>query len=206
MRPTLLVLAAFTIFTALLAWSRWLAGRRWAAAGHLVLACATAVAVALAWPIVAYVKTFEPLVPTLPVAELTFEQTGPERFRVTLTRLPSGRMQVVDVAGREWQLQLRALRWADWMTPFGPAPAYRIQSLGARPGATGPSAATEHDLDSPASPEPWLAGIGARRGRPMLESQAVSGAWLPMSDRVRYEVLLSAAGRLEIAPRGAPGE
>src|SRR5512139_3880187 len=201
MRPTLLVLAAFAVVASLLAWSRWLAGRRWAAAGHLVLACAAGTGAALAWPVSAYVKTFEPLVPTVPVAELTFEQTGPDRYRVTLTRLPSGRMQVVDVAGREWQLQLRALQWADWMAPFGPAPAYRILQLDARAAATDRTAVVEHDLDSAAGPEPWLAGLGARRGRPMLQVRTVSGAWLPMDDRVRYEVLLSEAGRIEIAPR-----
>ena len=206
MRPTLLVIAAFAVVAALLAWSRWLAGRRWAAAGHLLLAITAVAGVVLAWPVVAYVKTFEPLVPALPVAELSFEQTGPNRYRVALTRLPSGRMQVVEVAGREWRLQLQTLQWADWMAPFGPSPAYRIQSLDARSAAADRTAAVEHDLDSPAGLAPLLAGLGSRGGRPMLESHALSGAWLPMGDRVRYEVQLSAAGRVEVAPRGSQGE
>lgn len=206
MRPTLLVIAAFAVVVALLAWSRWLAGRRWAAAGHLLLAITAGAGVILAWPLVAYVKTFEPLVATLPVAELTFEQIGSDRYRVVLTRLPSGRMQMIDVTGREWRLQLQALQWADWMAPCGPAPAYRIQSLDARSAATDRTAVVEHGLDSPAGLVPWLAGLGTRRGRPMLERHTVSGAWLPMGNRIRYEVRLSATGRVEIAPRGSPGE
>lgn len=204
MRPALLVIAAFAVVAALLAWSRWLAGRRWAAAGHLSLACAAGAGVALAGPVVAYVKTFEPLVAALPVAELAFEQTGADRYRVTLTRLPSGRMQMVDVVGREWQLQLRALQWADWTAPFGPAPAYRIEALEARSAGADRTVVVEHGLDSAVGPAPWPARLGVR-GRPMLEVRSISGGWVPMGDRIRYEVRLSAAGRVEATPRGAPG-
>ena len=205
MRPALIVIAAFAVVAALLAWSRWLAGRRWAAAGHLLLACAAGAGVALAGPVVAYVKTFEPLVPTLPVAELAFEQTGADRYRVILTRLPSGRMQLIHVAGSEWQLQLRGLQWADWTAPFGPEPAYRIESLDTRSAETDRSVVVEHSLGSAAGQVPWPARIGAG-DRPMLELHALSGGWLPMGDRIRYEVRLSAADRVEITPRGTPGE
>jgi len=50
-RPVLVVLAGFAIVVALLAWSRWLARRRWAAAGHLLLATSLGVTVGLGWPL-----------------------------------------------------------------------------------------------------------------------------------------------------------
>ena len=42
MDAPLLVLAGFSIVAALIAWSRWLSGRRWAAAGTLLLALVAA--------------------------------------------------------------------------------------------------------------------------------------------------------------------
>jgi len=38
MQAILAILATFALVTLLLGWSRWLAGRRWAAAGHWLLA------------------------------------------------------------------------------------------------------------------------------------------------------------------------
>jgi hypothetical protein len=84
----LAVLAGFALVAALLAWSRWLAGRRWAAAGHLLLTALLALALVGGWPILRYVQTFTPRAPERPVAELFFERIGPGRFRAAVTHLP----------------------------------------------------------------------------------------------------------------------
>ena len=204
MRPALIVIAAFAVVAALLAWSRWLAGRRWAAAGHLVLAVSAAAVTVLAWPVTAYVKTYQPLVATLPVAELAFERTGADRHRITVTRLPSGRMQVVEVTGGEWQVQMRVLHWADWLAPLAPQTAYRIQALAART-TVGAKDVVTQQLDSPPAAEPWAGGLGTRYGRPVLTTEPVASPWLPAGDRVRYELRLSAAGGVAVVPRGEAG-
>jgi hypothetical protein len=200
-RPALIVIAAFALIATLLAWSRWLAGRRWAAAGHLLLACVAGAAVVLTWPVAAYVKTFEPLVAPLPVAELAFERTGADRYRVTVTHLPSGRMQLLEVTGGEWRAELQVLRWADWLALLAPRTAYRIRGLETRTAADA-STVTTRQLASPAGAEPWAAGLGSRRGRPMLTMQPATGPWLPMGDRARYELRLSEAGDIAVVPRG----
>ena len=201
MRPALIVIAAFAIIATLLAWSRWLAGRRWAAAGHLLLALVAGAAVILTWPVAAYVKTFEPLATPLPVAELAFERTGADRHRVTVTHLPSGRMQLLEVTGSEWRVDLQVLRWADWLAPLAPATAYRIRGLETRQAADA-SSVTRRQLDSPAGAEPWTARLGARGGRPALTMQPATGPWLPMGDQARYELRLSEAGGVTVVPRG----
>ena len=201
MRPTLIVIAAFAVIATLLAWSRWLAGRRWAATGHVVLAFVAAAAVVLAWPVTAYVKKFAPLSAPLPVAEFAFERTGADRHRVTVTRLPSGRMQLLEVAGGEWRANLQVLRWAGWLAPFAPRTAYRIMSLETRASA-GATAVQTHQLDSPAGTEPWTAGLGTRSGGPALVMQPAASRWLPVGDRVRYEIRLSEAGAVTVVPRG----
>jgi hypothetical protein len=203
-RPALIVIAAFAVITTLLAWSRWLVGRRWAAAGHLLLAFVAGAAVILAWPVMAYVKQFVPLTASLPVAELAFERTGADRHRITVTRLPSGQMQLLEVTGGEWRADLQVLRWAGWLAPFAPQTAYRIRALETRMSAEA-SAVVTHRLDSPAGNEPWAAGLGTRGGGPALVVQPVASRWLPMGDRVRYELRLSQTGSVAVVPRGEAG-
>ena len=203
MRPALIVIAAFAAIATLLAWSRWLAGRRWAAAGHALLALVAAAAVVLAWPVAAYVKRFAPLTAPLPVAELAFERTGADRHRVTVTRLPSGRMQLLEVTGGEWRADLQVLRWAGWLAPLAPQTAYRIRALETRASADASTVVT-HQLDPPAGAEPWAAGLGTRSGGPALVTQPAASRWLPMGDRVRYQIRLSEAGAVTVLPRGEP--
>jgi hypothetical protein len=62
MRAPLLVLAGFAIAAALIAWSRWLSRRRWAAAGNLLLSVAAALVVAVAWPVARNLETYETVV------------------------------------------------------------------------------------------------------------------------------------------------
>lgn len=201
MRPALIVIIAFAAIATLLAWSRWLAGRRWAAAGHALLASVAAALVVLAWPVAAYVKKFTPLSAPLPVAELVFERTGADRHRVTVTRLPSGRMQLLEVAGGEWRADLQVLRWAGWLAPLAPQTAYRIRAVETRAPADDPVVVT-HQLDSPAGAQPWAAGLGTRGGGPALVTQPAASRWLPMGERVRYELRLSGSGAVTVLPRG----
>jgi hypothetical protein len=160
-----------------------------------------ATALILAWPVVAYVKEFAPLVAPLPVAELAFERTGGDRHRVTVTRLPSGRMQLLEVTGGEWRADLQVLRWAGWLAPLAPRTAYRIRALETRASADASSVVT-HPLDSPAGAEPWAAGLGTRGGGAALVTQPAVSRWLPMGDRVRYEIRLTEAGTVTVLPRG----
>jgi hypothetical protein len=202
MRPVLVVVAVFAVVTALLAWGRWLAGRRWAAAGHLLLACCAAVTVAAGWQLAAYVAAHEDWVPELPVAELYFEQTGSSRYRATLTRLPSGRMQVFDLAGDQWRLDLRTLAWSERLVQLGPQPRYRIERLASRHAPSDQPAAA-YDLAGDGGPGPPLAGLRSPDGAPLLEARDVAGPWLPLADGARFALRLTAAGAIETDPRNA---
>jgi len=202
MRPVLVVVAVFAAVTALLAWSRWLAGRRWAAAGHLVLACCAAATMAVGWRLAAYVAAHEEWVPELPVAELYVEQTGSSRYRATLTRLPSGRMQVFDLAGDQWRLDLRTLGWSERLVQFGPEPRYRIERLASRhAGSDQPAAA--YDLAGDGGPAPPLSGLRIPDGTPLLEVRDVAGPWQPLADGARFALRLTAAGAVETDSRNA---
>ena len=199
----LIVVAVFTVLAALLAWSRWLAGRHWAAAGHLLLAAAGIALVASVQPLSRHVETYETWTTDHRVAELFFERVTPGRYRVTLTRLPQGRMQVVDLTGSEWRLELRTLAWSERAQQLGLRPRYRIERLVARSGATaaaGHPHDTAHQLTLSTGPAPWLAGLGARRGRPLVTETELAGPWRPMADRARFDLRLSPAQVVEVTP------
>lgn len=205
----LLVLAGFSLVGALLAWSRWLAGRRWAAAGHLALAIAMAAIVAAGWPVSRDLAALHPLRPDQPVAELFFEQVGAQRFRATLTRLPSGRMQVFELQGDEWRLTARGLDWTPRLHALGLEPRYELERLEARLAMSG---------DQPASPTRFIlhpaedGGLRSRLADGSRWSAAVrpltlDGPWQPMAHRQRFVVRLDGKAMLSVAPgRAAAAE
>ena len=209
MGPLLAVLAGFAVVAGLLAWSRWLAGRRWAAAGHLLLGAALGLAVGGGWTLARYLHTFAVRVPERPVAETYFERLGPGRFRVAVTHLPSGRMQVVDLTGEEWRLELHLLDWTDGAAHLGARPRYRIEAVSSR---SAPSTAGGLSLGGTARltdadpPAPWLAGLGTSRDRPLLATRPLSGPWLPMAHGARFDARLDAAGAVVIDPRNGPAD
>jgi hypothetical protein len=206
LQAVLLVITAFAFLAALLAWSRWLAGRRWAAAGHLLLAALLGLTTLLGWPFVRYLQTYEAGVPGLPVAEVFFERVGPERYRVAVTHLPAGRIQVVELAGDEWQLRLGVLDWSDGAVQLGSRPRQRIEVIVSRPapataaglplGVTARLAASDRSV-------PWLARLGVGRGAPLTASRPVTSPWLPMAHGARFDVRLVAAGLTEVEPLNA---
>jgi len=206
MRPVLVIIAGFAAVALLLAWSRWLAGRRWAAAGNLALAIVLGAAVARGWPFVAYLDTYEVRRAERPVAEIFFERSGPDRYRVALTRLPSGRMQVVELVGDQWRLDLRTLIWSERATHLGPQPRYRIQALASRQAqsvAAGVPQGVTHDLNEGADNAPWLALVGTRGGAPLTATRDRTGPWQPMAHGARFDVRLAADDVVVVDPLNA---
>lgn len=202
MTATLLVLAGFSIVGALLAWSRWLAGRRWAAAGHLALAIAAALVVAGGWSVSRDLAALQPLRPNQAVAELFFEQVGAQRFRATLTRLPTGRMQVFELHGDEWRLTARGLDWAPRVAALGLGPLYQLEWLDARLAESdSESAGTSRFILHPArDADLWSRLAEGSRWSTAARPIALPGPWQPMAHRQRFVVRLDANLSLAVAP------
>jgi hypothetical protein len=208
-RPLLVVFAGFAVMASLLAWSRWLVDRRGAAAGHLLLAALLGLVVASGWPLAQYLDTFEVSAPDRPVAQVLFERIGPSRYRVTVTHLPAGRMQVVELAGDEWRFDLSKLDWAGGALRVGARPRYRVEAAISRPV---PSAAREVPLGTTArltggnQRTPWLAGLGTNRGTPLLASRPLAGPWSPMAHGARFDVRVDASDGVVIEALNAAAD
>jgi hypothetical protein len=191
------VLACFGGLVLLVALSRWLAGRRWASLGHLALSLALLLAATWLQPVAANLSTYQLRRFDRPVAQVYCERTASRAHRITLTRLPSGRMQVFEVAGDEWRIDARTLVWQERGVELGLRPGFRLDRLSTRfvrtpePENAAPSS---YALGEEKGEDIWAQ---ARTGT-MWAQRAVAehafGPWLPLAEGARYEVWFEAKG------------
>jgi hypothetical protein len=217
----ILVCLVLGLVALLIAFSRWLAGRPWAAAGNAALGVALLLVVQHVWPAAANLRTYEPMpAKSAPVAQLRVERTGTRTYRITLTRLPAGRMQVFHATGDQWRLDARALFWSERAARLGLSPAYRLDRLGVRLSTAGEAAAGEappppdggFDLADREEPgeDVWAqARTGVRWPRD-LEASMLYGPWLPLADGARFDAALERVpgrrdARIVVRPAGEAG-
>ncbi len=205
MRAPLLVLAGFAITAALIAWSRWLSKRRWAAAGNLLLAVVAALVAILGWPVVRDLESYETAVDGQAIASVFVEKTGSRSQRVTLTRLPSGRMQVFELDGDEWRVLARELAWPSLPASLGFMRRYRLESLDSRDSsASGPSVATEVALPEVRGFDLWARARPGSVWSRFVMPQTRSMPWEPLVDKARFRVYLADDGLVVERPDAPP--
>lgn len=201
MSGAILVCLVLGLVALLIAFSRWLAGRPWAAAGNATLGIVLLLLVHHVWPAASNLRSYDPMpAKTGPVAQLAVERTGARTWRVTLTRLPGGRMQVFHATGDQWRLDARALFWSERAGRLGLRPVYRLERLGVRHAtaaaddpAEGPPAA-DGGFDLAGREEPgedlWARSRTGARWPRDLTATMLYGPWLPLTDGARYDALL----------------
>lgn len=131
-----------------------------------------------------------------PVASLGFRQVDPQRFSVTLNTA-NGRHAVFELAGDEWQLDARVLKWRGWGTLMGLDPRYRLERLSGR------YRSVEQELDD----QRTVISLGRERGLdiwslayshpgwvPLVDAKYGSATYMPMADGARYEVSMTRTG------------
>lgn len=204
------VLAFFALVALLLALSRRLAGHRLAAAGHLLLAAASATGAVLLWSLAADFATYRLLHDGQPIAELYFERTGSKSFRTTLTRLPHGRIQVFEMAGDQWRIDARTLSWRNEAGRLGLVPRYRLEQLNARDTSSevGPEqSVTGYDLGEDPEPDVWTKARDASPWARQVDAQLAHGPWRPMAHGARFGIRLQHDGlQVELLDEAAAGE
>ena len=202
LRATLIVVTAFAVVSLLLTWSRALARRGWAAAGHALLTLLAAGVATWAWPLLRNMETYSIQPADAAVADVYCEQTAAQRYRVTLTRLPDGRMQVFDVSGDEWRVEVRMLAWTERVDAFGPAPRYRLERLTTRAQGQAGAPLSSFELAAARGRDVWRM---ARSGEPwssLMVASSPEPGWQPLADGARFTVRLDAA-RVAVIPLNA---
>ena len=217
----------FGLLALLLSLSRWLAHRPWAAAGNLAVAVLLLLVAHRLWPPVLHLQTYEPLRPKALVAQVHCERTGPSAYRVTLTRLPAGHMQVFEMSGDEWRLDVRTLIWTGRAAQLGLPDSFRLDRLSGRylrtvltaeatpTPASAPAAEPAPALLVPASyalsdeeeagEDIWAQARTDSGWKAYVDARHAYGPWLPLADGARYDVSMTrkpgeAAAALEVLP------
>jgi hypothetical protein len=200
MHGALLLLVVFGCIALLLGFSRWLAHRHWAAAGNVAIGVVLFLVAHTYWPAAANLRSYERLpAPSMPVAQLYCERTGARSYRVTLTRLPEGRMQVYQLEGDQWRLEAKTLLWKGSAARVGLRPKYRLERLSARHvQPQRPADQQDTPLPPPVSfalAEPdegaadvWTQARDGQRWSDQVDAGLVYGPWRPLADGARFEV------------------
>ncbi len=155
---------------------------------------------------------YERLTTEAPVARLHFSRTGDGQQWLAHLRLADGRALDLPLAGDEWQLDARVLKWRPYAVIAGLDPVYRIDRLSGRYRDIGlettrPKSA--YDLAGDATLDLWSLARRYPDWLPFVDTEYGSGAYLPMREGVEFEVTLSPLGGLvarELAPAGHRGD
>lgn len=127
-----LLIAIFGLLLLALACQRLFRARFIAAAGSGFTGALLLAIAGLLFVVSVNLHTYNRLTHEQPVAEIVFEARGPQRYRATLAQVPSGEMQMFMLAGDEWQLDARVLKWKGWANLLGLDAQYRLERVSGR--------------------------------------------------------------------------
>lgn len=144
-------------------------------------------------------QTYDRLTHEQPVAELSFEALAPQRYRATLTRMPDGSSQTFLLAGDEWQIDARVLKWHGWANVLGLDARYRLERMSGR------YRDIEQERSAPRTVLPlaanpgldlWALSLEHPAWLPFVDALYGSAAYLPMAAGARFVVTVGQSGLL----------
>jgi hypothetical protein len=142
------------------------------------------------------VGTYARLTYEAPVAEVRFRQMGDRRFDAELL-LPDGARREFVLAGDEWQLDARVLKWHGAATLLGFDTGDRLDRIGGRyrdieRERTAPR--TVFELAHPQGVDVWRLARRFHAWLPWLDALYGSATYLPMAEGAHYAVTISPTG------------
>ncbi|HSV18799.1 MAG TPA: cation/multidrug efflux pump [Casimicrobiaceae bacterium] len=200
-----MISAVVVLFCGLCALLFALAAARRAQRGHVLAAtlnalfavamlCAATAAALVGVDLASYAR----LTHEAPVAELRFRQEGNQRYFAEVLH-PDGEREGFVLAGDEWQLDARVLKWRGAATMIGFDSVFRLDRIGGRYRditleRTAPR--TVFELARPRGVDVWSLAQRFHRFLPWVDALYGSATYLPMADGAHYAVSISATGLL----------
>jgi hypothetical protein len=172
--------------------ARFVAATSSALMGLLLLALA-----ALSFVVSLNLHTYARLTHEQPVAEIVFEARGPQEYRATLAEIPSGEMQLFMLAGDEWQIDARVLKWRGWANLLGFDAQYRLERIGGRYRdieQERTARRTVYALSENPGLDLWMLSTRYSRWLPFVDATYGSATYMPMADGARYEISITQTG------------
>lgn len=132
------------------------------------------------------------------IATLDFEVMDGRRYQVHW-QPEAGSPASFELEGDEWQLDVRVIKWTDWLTFLGEEPLYRLDRISGRfvdlDEAKG-RRSTMHALSPTDGFDLWAFARKEGNWLPGVDAAYGSSVYLPMADGARYEVSISRTGLL----------
>jgi hypothetical protein len=147
--------------------------------------------------VAAGLQTYARLTYEQPVADLAFEQRGPQQYLATLTRLPEGTQQQFVLAGDEWQLDARVLKWRGYANVLGLDARYRLERVSGRYRDIEQERHAPRSVFALGESSPvdlWTLAEAYPSWLPFVDAVYGSATYLPMAPGAKYEVTLTQSG------------
>ena len=133
-----------------------------------------------------------------PIATLRFHETGDRTYRVRFEPVV-GKPSEFQLAGDEWQMDVRMIKWTDWLTFLGEEPLYRLDRISGRYIAADEARNNRpelHDLSAEKGFDVWAFARQSGDWLPGVDAAYGSSVYLPMGDGLAFEVSISRTGLL----------
>lgn len=140
--------------------------------------------------------TYQRLTSETAVGRISFVQRGNQRFAAHM-ETSDGRASEFLLRGDEWQLDVRMIKWASWLSLLGRDPLFRVERLSGRFNAISDArmqARTAYSLSENPGLDLWMLARRHRNWLPGVDAVYGSSVFLPMEDGVTYQVTLGQTG------------
>jgi hypothetical protein len=141
--------------------------------------------------------TYDRLTHESKIAEISFQEIGPQHFGAVVTLKNKG--EILNLRGDEWQIDARVLKWRGMAVLVGFDTLYRLDRLSGRyrditQEETGPH--TVYSLGEEQGLDLWLIARRYARWIPWVDAVYGSAAYMPMVDGARYTISVGSTGLL----------
>lgn len=160
--------------------------------GGVVVGCLAAIAMLVGINLLTYAR----FTAEQPVGTISFQQLGPQRYDVTLAR-QDGDIVHTTLAGDEWELDARIIKWNGFATVIGFKPLFRLQRLSGRFTRIGDELSrppTAISLANDPGLNLWELAHKESGWLPMVDAAYGTATYLPMSNGAVYHVSMSVTG------------
>ena len=136
------------------------------------------------------------------VARIEAHALDAQRYAVDILT-PDGERRHVELAGDDWQLDARVIKWTPRAVVLGAPPLYRLDRVTGRYRDAQQEQSTPKSvavLSNPTELDLWQMKQRFPQWIPWVDADYGSAAYLPMIDGANYKVSLSASGGLIARP------
>ena len=141
--------------------------------------------------------TYDRLTHESKVAEVSFQEIGPQHFGSTLKF--KNKIQILDLRGDDWQIDARVLKWRGMAVLFGFDTFYRLDRLSGRYrdiGQERTAPRTVYSLSEGKGLDLWSIAKKYKSWIPWVDAFYGSATYMPMVDGASYAVFVSFTGLL----------